>query len=171
VARYYYKLLAYKDEYEVARLYTNGAFREELEKRFKGGRLKFHLAPPLLASRDPVTGHLRKRVYGPWMMNAFALLAKFKFLRGTAFDPFGYSTERKQERALVREYEQSIHDVLAGLNPGNHGLAVEIASIPQMIRGFGHVKERHLVPARKRWSELLEAYRSGRSRPAAIAAE
>jgi indolepyruvate ferredoxin oxidoreductase len=171
VARYYYKLLAYKDEYEVARLYTDGEFRKELEKRFKGGQVKFHLAPPLLASRDPVTGHLRKRVYGPWMMSAFALLAKFKFLRGTAFDPFGYSTERKQERALVREYEQSIHDVLAGLNPGNHGLAVEIASIPQMIRGFGHVKERHLVPARKRWSELLEAYRSGRSRPAAIAAE
>ena len=171
VARYYYKLLAYKDEYEVARLYTDGDFRAELEKRFKGGRLKFHLAPPLLASRDPVTGHLRKKVYGPWMMSAFQLLAGFKFLRGTVFDPFGYSDERKRERALIREYEETIRDVLAGLNPDNHALAVEIASIPQMIRGFGHVKDRHLAPARKRWSELLEAYRSGRSRPAAIAAE
>jgi indolepyruvate ferredoxin oxidoreductase len=171
VARYYYKLLAYKDEYEVARLYTDGTFRKELEKKFKGGQVKFHLAPPLLASRDPATGHLRKRVYGPWMMNAFEMLAKFKFLRGTAFDPFGYSAERKRERALIREYEQSIRAVLAGLNSANHALAVEIASIPQMIRGFGHVKDRHLAPAQKRWSELLEAYRSGRSRPAAIAAE
>jgi indolepyruvate ferredoxin oxidoreductase len=171
VARYYYKLLAYKDEYEVARLYTDGEFRKELEKRFKGGRLKFHLAPPLLASRDLVTGHLRKRAYGPWMMKVFELLAKFKFLRGTAFDPFGYSAERKQERDLIREYEQSIQDVLAGLNSANHELAVEIASVPQMIRGFGHVKERHLAPARKRWLELITAYRAGRSRPAAIAAE
>jgi indolepyruvate ferredoxin oxidoreductase len=171
VARYYYKLLAYKDEYEVARLYTDGEFRTELEKRFKGGRLKFHLAPPLLSSRDPVTGHLRKRAYGPWMMRAFEVLAKLKLLRGTAFDPFGYSAERKQERALVREYEQTIQDVLAGLNAANHSLAVEIASVPQMIRGFGHVKDRHLGPARKRWAELIEAYRSGRSRPAAIAAE
>jgi len=163
--------MAYKDEYEVARLYTDGEFRKELEKRFKGGRLKFHLAPPLLTSRDPVTGHLRKKVYGPWMMKAFELVAGFKFLRGTALDPFGYSVERKQERALIREYEQTIEDVLAGLTSANHKLAVEIASIPQMIRGFGHVKDRHLGPARKRWSEVVAAYRSGGSRPAAIAAE
>jgi indolepyruvate ferredoxin oxidoreductase len=171
VARYLYKLLAYKDEYEVARLYTDGEFHKELERRFKGGTVKFHLAPPLLAPRDPATGHLRKRVYGSWMMNAFRLLARLKFLRGTPFDPFGRSAERKRERALIEKYRQTISEVMAGLTPSNHALAVEIASIPEQIRGYGHVKERHLGPAQKRWSELVDAYRTGKPMPTAIAAE
>jgi indolepyruvate ferredoxin oxidoreductase len=170
-ARYLYKLMAYKDEYEVARLYTDGDFLKALGKRFKGGTVKFHLAPPLLAKRDPVTGHLRKQVYGPWMMSAFRLLARLKFLRGTAFDPFGRSEERKGERALIEDYRQSINEVIAGLNPDNHVLAVEIASIPEQIRGYGHVKERHLAPAKRKWADLMAAYRSGRSAPSSIAAE
>jgi indolepyruvate ferredoxin oxidoreductase len=171
VARYHYKLLAYKDEYEVARLYTDGEFGKELQKRFQGGTVKFHLAPPLMAKRDPHTGHLRKRIYGPWMMAVFRMLARLKFLRGTAFDPFGRTAERKRERALVEEYERTIGELLARLNPDNHALAVEIASIPEDIRGYGHVKERHLGPAQKRWTELLDAYRAGRPKPSAIAAE
>jgi indolepyruvate ferredoxin oxidoreductase len=171
VARYLFKLMAYKDEYEVARLYTDGEFIKALGKRFKGGMVKFHLAPPLLAKRDPVTGHLRKRLYGPWMMTAFRLLAGLKFLRGTALDPFGLSEERKRERALVEDYRQSIGEIMAGLNPDNHALAVEIASIPEQIRGYGHVKERHLGLAKRKWADLMAAYRAGRSAPSSIAAE
>ena len=171
VARYLYKLMAYKDEYEVARLYTDGDFLKAVAKRFKGGTMKFHLAPPLLAKRDPVTGHLRKKVFGPWMMSAFGLLARLKFLRGTAIDPFGRSEERKGERALIEDYRQSISEVIAGLNPDNHALAVEIASIPEQIRGYGHVKQRHLAPAKRKWADLMAAYRAGRSAPSSIAAE
>jgi indolepyruvate ferredoxin oxidoreductase len=171
VVRYLYKLMAYKDEYEVARLYTDGEFIKALGKRFKGGMVKFHLAPPLLAKHDPVTGHLRKRLYGPWMMTAFRLLAGLKFLRGTALDPFGLSEERKRERALVEDYRQSIGEIMAGLNPDNHALAVEIASIPEQIRGYGHVKERHLGLAKRKWADLMAAYRAGRSAPSSIAAE
>lgn len=171
VARYFYKLLAYKDEYEVARLYTDGEFHKVLAGRFKGGSVKFHLAPPLLASRDPVTGHLRKQAYGSWMMNGFRLLARLKFLRNTPFDPFGRSAERKRERALIEDYRQTISEILAGLTPSNHALAVEIASVPEQIRGYGHVKEQHLGPAEKRWSDLLDAYRTGKPMPTAIAAE
>ena len=117
VARYYAKLLAYKDEYEVARLYTEAAFAAQLNGQFEGDfRLKFHLAPPLLASRDPKTGHLQKQEFGPWMLPVFRLLAKLKGLRGTAFDPFGYTAERKQERALIREYEGLVDELLGGLS-------------------------------------------------------
>jgi indolepyruvate ferredoxin oxidoreductase len=171
VARYLYKLMAYKDEYEVARLYTDGTFLKALTKRFKGGTVKFHLAPPLLVKRDPATGHLRKQVYGPWMMTAFRLLARLKFLRGTALDPFGLSQERKGERALIEEYRQSIGEIIAGLTPDNHALAVEIASVPEQIRGYGHVKEQHLGPAKRKWADLMAAYRTGRSAPSSIAAE
>jgi indolepyruvate ferredoxin oxidoreductase len=162
VARYFYKLLAYKDEYEVARLYSDGEFERELRKRFQGGTVKFHLAPPLLARRDPLTGELRKGVYGPWVMSAFKVLAQLKFLRGTALDPFGWPKERRRERALIEEYGQTVEMLLQGLTPANHALAVEIASLPEIIRGYGHVKERHLAPAQIRWSQLTEQYRSGR---------
>src|SRR6185437_5059769 len=98
VARGLFKLMSYKDEYEVARLYTDGAFRQKLDRAFEGDyTLEFHLAPPLLAARDPLTGHLQKRSYGPWMLRAFALLARFKRLRGTALDPFGRTAERRME--------------------------------------------------------------------------
>jgi indolepyruvate ferredoxin oxidoreductase len=172
VARYLFKLMAYKDEYEVARLYTDGTFDAELGKRFKGGKLTFHLAPPLLAKTDPVTGVPRKMTFGPWMKRAFAVLAWLKFLRGTAFDPFGRSHERRRERSLIGEYRSTVDEILATLTPKNVGLAAEIASIPEHIRGYGHVKERHLKAAKERESELLDAYRSGKAKmPTALAAE
>ncbi|WP_428663700.1 indolepyruvate ferredoxin oxidoreductase family protein [Reyranella sp.] len=161
VARNYAKLLAYKDEYEVARLFTETAFAAQLTSEFEGDfRLKFHLAPPLFAARDPKTGRLSKQEFGPWMLQAFRLLAKLKMLRGTAFDPFGYTAERRQERALIREYEQLIDELLSTLSLENHSLAVKLASIPEEIRGYGHVKESHLVKTRHKWDDLLVQWRN-----------
>jgi indolepyruvate ferredoxin oxidoreductase len=159
VARYFFKLMAYKDEYEVARLHSDPAFRQKLEAQFEGPfKLRFHLAPPLLAKRDPATGELRKAEYGPWVMSAFKVLARLRFLRGTALDVFGYTHERRTERALIGEYEAAIAELLARLEPGNHGLAVRIASIPEEIRGYGHVKERHLEAARSKQAELRSQF-------------
>ncbi|MGP1396732.1 MAG: indolepyruvate ferredoxin oxidoreductase family protein [Inquilinaceae bacterium] len=159
VARYAFKLMAYKDEYEVARLYTDGAFRARLDAQFEGDyTLRFHLAPPLMAERDPETGHLKKRTFGPWMLRAFALLARFKRLRGTRFDPFGRTAERRQERQLIVDYFAMIDRVLAGLNRDNHAVAVELASVPEHIRGYGHVKDAHLEKAKAREAELLAAF-------------
>jgi indolepyruvate ferredoxin oxidoreductase len=159
VARYFFKLMAYKDEYEVARLHSDPAFRQKLEAQFEGPfKLRFHLAPPLLAKRDPATGELRKAEYGPWVMSAFKVLARLRFLRGTALDVFGYTQERRTERALIGEYEAAIAELLARLELGNHGLAVRIASIPEEIRGYGHVKERHLEAARSKQAELRSQF-------------
>jgi indolepyruvate ferredoxin oxidoreductase len=161
VARYYFKLLAYKDEYEVARLYTNGAFKEKIRRQFGGdGKLKVYLAPPLFAETDPVTGHLKKKAYGPWIFTAFKGLARLKGLSGTALDPFGYSEERRTERRLISHYEALMVEILTKLDHDNHGLAVEIASLPEQIRGFGHVKARHLAHVKAREADLLEAFRS-----------
>ena len=162
VARYAYKLMAYKDEYEVARLYTDGAFRERLAASFEGDlRLTFHLAPPVLARRDPVTGEPRKRTFGPWMWRVFGLLAKMRFLRGTPFDPFGRTVERRMERRLIEEYFETAEELLAGLRAENLGLAVEIASIPEQIRGYGHVKQRNVAEAKSTQASLLERWRTG----------
>ncbi|HZT52465.1 MAG TPA: indolepyruvate ferredoxin oxidoreductase family protein [Stellaceae bacterium] len=170
VARGLFKLMAYKDEYEVARLYTDGAFLAKLRQQFEGPfRLEFHLAPPLIAERDPETGHLRKRSYGAWMLRAFAVLARFKRLRGTALDPFGRTAERRMERRLIAEYEAVVRELIAGLSVENHALAVEIARLPERMRGFGHVKERNVAAAKARERELLSAFRS--PVPAATAAE
>ena len=171
VARNLFKLMAYKDEYEVARLYTDGGFLRALHRQFEGDfTLEFHLAPPLFAERDPVTGHLKKRRYGPWMLRAFGLLAKLKFLRGTRLDPFGRSDERRGERALIGEYEALIDELLAGLGRDNHALALELAAIPEQIRGFGHVKEASLAAARAKQAKLIDAFRAPPA-PHAIAAE
>ena len=155
MARYAFKLMAYKDEYEVARLYTSGPFLRRLQQQFEGGyTLRFHLAPPLLADRDE-QGRLVKREYGPWMLTAFRWLAKLKFLRGTAFDPFGRTAERRAERQLIDDYFATVGRLLARLDAGNLDLAVEIARIPEQIRGYGHVKEAHLQRALARQAELL----------------
>ena len=163
VARYLFKLMAYKDEYEVARLYSDGAFVKQVNSELGGEHLRFHvhLAPPLLARRDKATGEPKKMTFGPWIFPLFALLAKFKVLRGTAFDPFGYSTERKTERALVRDYEALLDEVLAKLDAGNHHIAVGLAAIPEKIRGFGHVKMRHLKAAKADEAVLLDQFRAG----------
>jgi indolepyruvate ferredoxin oxidoreductase len=163
VARYLFKLMAYKDEYEVGRLYTDGAFLNQAATTFAGENLRFefHLAPPLLARRDKTTGLPRKMSFGPWLLPAFRLLAKFKFLRGTAFDPFGRSLERRTERGLIADYEAMLDNVLPSLTPENHHLAVGLAAIPEKIRGFGHVKQRHLAAAKADEATLLEQYATG----------
>ncbi len=164
VARYYFKLLAIKDEYEVARLYTQTDFVERIAAQFEGDyTLKFHLAPPMIAKPDPATGAPSKREYGPWMLKAFRVLAKLKGLRGTAFDVFGRTAERKRERALIGEYETLITELLDKLAPYNHSLAVDLASIPEQIRGYGHVKERHLMLAKQQEAVLLERFRAARA--------
>jgi indolepyruvate ferredoxin oxidoreductase len=153
VAKYLFKLMAYKDEYEVARLHTDKTFLNKVKSMFEGDiTVKYNLAPPLLAKKDD-KGHLLKAEYGSYMRSAFGVMAKLKFLRGTAFDIFGYTQERKMERALIKEYEGMLEDLIQGLNTQNLALAVELASIPEMIRGYGHVKERHLEKARKVWDE------------------
>jgi indolepyruvate ferredoxin oxidoreductase len=164
VARYYFKLLAIKDEYEVARLYTGTDFLERVAAQFEGDyELRFHLAPPLVAKPDAASGEPRKREYGPWMLKAFRALARLRRLRGTPLDVFGRTAERRRERALIGEYEALIDEVLAKLAPYNHALAVELASIPEQIRGYGHVKERHLAVAKQREATLLEQFRAARA--------
>jgi indolepyruvate ferredoxin oxidoreductase len=159
VARYAFKLMAYKDEYEVARLYADPAFRRKLAAQFEGDyTLRFHLAPPLWAKRNE-KGELVKREYGAWVMGAFKLLARLRFLRGGALDIFGYSEERRTERQLIVDYERTLDELLSGLSPDNHALAVRIAAVPEGIRGFGHVKARHLAAARQEQARLLEAWR------------
>ncbi len=158
VARYYYKLMAYKDEYEVARLYTDGVFQKKIAAMFEGDiTLKFHLAPPIMAKHD-ASGQLVKKEFGPWMMKAFGVLAKFKGLRGTAFDIFGYTEERKTERALVKQYRETVRALLPKLTAANLAQAVAIASIPEDIRGYGHVKERHLKAAKLKEAGLIAAF-------------
>jgi indolepyruvate ferredoxin oxidoreductase len=135
------KLMAYKDEYEVARLYTDGRFRKSLDATFQGtGRIELHLAPPLIARRDPATGEPRKMRFGPWMLKAMGLLARFKGLRGTWADPFGHSAERKLERQMMDDYLKLLDIIGERLTATNHATAVELALLPLDVRGFGHVK-------------------------------
>jgi indolepyruvate ferredoxin oxidoreductase len=158
-AKYYFKLLAYKDEYEVARLYTDPAFTAKLRKNFTGKyKVKFHLAPPALATRDMTSGHLKKQVFGPWMMQVFGVLAKFKFLRGTAIDPFGKTRERKTERALIAHYEQLVDEVIAGLNTNNDRIAGALLALPEQIRGYGHVKDANIARVKEREAELRQQF-------------
>ncbi|WP_348756097.1 indolepyruvate ferredoxin oxidoreductase family protein [uncultured Aquincola sp.] len=166
VARYLFKLMAYKDEYEVARLHTQTGFDEKIAAMFEGDyKLVHHLAPPLTAKTNE-RGEGVKRPFGPWMHTAFGVLAKLKGLRGTAFDVFGRTEERRTERALIEQYKASVLELLQGLNAERLPLAVEIASIPEQIRGYGHVKARHLATARPKWDGLMAQWRAGGS-PAA----
>ena len=159
VARYLFKLMAYKDEYEVARLHTDAAFTNRIAEMFDGDvKIVHHLAPPAIARRD-AQGHLVKQPFGPWMRTAFKWLAKLKGLRGSALDPFGRSEERRTERALIGEYRAAIEELLSGLDAARLAQALEIARIPEEIRGFGHVKERHLAAARAKWARLIAAWR------------
>ncbi|MCZ4313429.1 indolepyruvate ferredoxin oxidoreductase family protein [Comamonadaceae bacterium G21597-S1] len=160
VARYLFKLMAYKDEYEVARLHADTAFLDKVGAMFEGDfTLNYHLAPPLLAKRNE-KGELQKQKFGPKMLTGFRLLAKLKGLRGTALDIFGRSEERRTERALIGEYRDSIDEVLGTLTADKHGLAVEIARLPEKIKGYGHVKERNLAAARSQWQALMQQWRT-----------
>jgi indolepyruvate ferredoxin oxidoreductase len=132
-------------------------------------KVVFHLAPPMLNKPDAATGEAKKSTFGPWMMRVFGLLARFKGLRGTAFDIFGRTEERRGERALIEEYASTIEQLLAGLTPDKHALAIEIASIPEMIRGYGHVKARHLKQAKIQRAELLAKFNAPLERTARAA--
>jgi indolepyruvate ferredoxin oxidoreductase len=167
VARYLFKLMAYKDEYEVARLHTDKTFLDKVAAQFEGDyTLNYHLAPPLTAKKND-KGELQKSKFGPWMQTGFKVLAKLKGLRGTALDVFGKTEERKTERALIDEYRASIDELLRTLSAANLTLATEIARIPEDIRGYGHVKERHLHAARPKWAALMKEWRAGEQQRAA----
>jgi indolepyruvate ferredoxin oxidoreductase len=164
VARYLFKLMAYKDEYEVARLYTDTGFLQRVRTQFDGDlRFEFHLAPPLLAKIDPATGEPKKKSYGPSILYVFRLLTKFKFLRGTPLDPFGYSLERRTERQLIVDYRALIDMILAELTPANHATAVALASVPEKIRGYGPVKQRHFTAAKAEEAALREQFKADRT--------
>ncbi|HEV8312755.1 MAG TPA: indolepyruvate ferredoxin oxidoreductase family protein [Burkholderiaceae bacterium] len=167
VAKYLFKLMAYKDEYEVARLHTDAAFVQQIASQFEGDfKLVHHLAPPLLAKKNE-RGELIKRPFGAWVRPAFSLLAKLKFLRGTALDVFGHTAERRTERALIQEYRECIDTLLKGLTADKLALAVDIARIPEDIRGYGHVKERHLLAARAKWQGLMAQWQGAAQKVAA----
>ena len=156
-----HKLMAYKDEYEVARLYSDPTWRERLNRQFDGvGRLEVMLAPPLFVRPDPLTGRVRKRAYGPWIFPFLTLLAKGKTLRGTALDLFGYTEERRAERALIEEYESIIQEMLSGLDHDNHALAIAIAEVARTLRGFGQIKADNIEAARTQWQDLLHHWRT-----------
>lgn len=156
VARNYHKLLAYKDEYEVARLFTDGDFIREVKAQFEGDyKLKFNMAPPIMETKDVATGRPKKREFGPWMLTALRVLAKFKFLRGTAFDPFGHLKDRREERALIKEYEQTLDTVLQYATKDNVDLCRDILALPDMIRGYGPVKDANIKKAKAQHMKLV----------------
>jgi indolepyruvate ferredoxin oxidoreductase len=157
VAKYLYKVMAYKDEYEIGRLYSDPAFLEKLQAQFDGNyKLKFNLAPPLLSRKDKVTGHPKKITFGAWMLPIFKLLAKSKGLRGSMFDVFSYTQERKTERQLITDYNDLITKVVPQVTHENKAIVTELLSLPEHIRGYGHVKEESMIKTRDRWQELLQ---------------
>ena len=173
MARYAFKLMAYKDEYEVARLWTDGAFDAYLAKNFKGGKLNYHLAPPIFSKKDE-QGHLKKKSFGPWMKTGFKFLKRFKWLRGTRFDPFGWTHERRMERKLRDQYLDNMRRMLGDLTAKNLDLAVAIAELPDDIRGYGHIKDEAMAKAAAREAELWLHWPDGslpRAKTTLIAAE
>jgi len=160
VAKYAFKVMAYKDEYEVARLHTDGTFEKKLRETFHGGKIQYHMAPPILAKKD-ANGHLKKKPFGPWMKTAFKIMKRFKGLRGTRFDPFGWTEERKMERQLRDDYLEKVVTLSEGLNKKNHELAIAIACIPDEIRGYGHVKEASVEAAKGHEDELWKNWPQG----------
>jgi indolepyruvate ferredoxin oxidoreductase len=172
VAINYAKLLAYKDEYEVARLFTDGRFEKQLRDQFEGDfKFSFNLAPPLLAGKPDALGRPGKRAFGAWMMPVFRTLAKFRFLRGTPLDVFGYSADRKLERDLIAGYEKDVATVLGLLSPVTHDTAVELLSLPDRIRGYGPVKEKAVNDAKVRYVQLAADLVNPPPAPRQLAAE
>ncbi len=160
-ARSLFKLMAYKDEYEVARLYSDGTFRKQLDDSLEDVRkLTLHLAPPLLSRPDPVTGEIRKREFGPWIFKVFGVLARLKGLRGGTFDIFGHTAERKMERRLIGEFETTLDLLEKGLSAENHATAVAIARLPLEMKGFGHVKIANAAKAKAEELTLLDRFKS-----------
>jgi len=171
VARNYFKLLAIKDEYEVARLYTDGEFEREVAAAFEGDyTLRYHFAPPLWVKPDKVTGAPVKRSYGPWMRPFLRVLAMCRGVRGTLLDPFGHTEERRLERQLIGDYERTMAMIESELGPDNFAVAVELASLPATIRGYGHVKRRNIEAARAREKALCAEFRNPAKDRVALAA-
>lgn len=167
VARYMFKLMAYKDEYEVARLHTDTTFLNKINAMFEGDfKINYNLAPPMISKKNE-KGELQKRQFGPWMLTGFKVLAKLKGLRGTAWDVFGKTDERKMERALIGEYTTSIETLLKTLNAENHATAVDVARIPELIKGYGHVKERNVKTARLQWAGLMKDFANAKPQTSA----
>jgi indolepyruvate ferredoxin oxidoreductase len=167
VARHLFKLMAIKDEYEVARLHTDPGFTQKIASMFDGEvRLVHHLAPPAIARRN-AKGELVKQPFGPWVRKLFPWLARMKALRGTALDLFGKTEERRMERQLLADYEACIGELLQGLSAERLELAARIARIPDEIRGYGHVKERHVKAARAKWDGLMQGWRQAVGGPTA----
>lgn len=161
VATYAYKLMAYKDEYEVARLQTDPEFKQKLDEAFDGNyKLKYHLSPPLFARKDKITGRPRKYEIGSWIVPIYKVLAKMKGLRGTTLDVFGYTAERKMERGLIQAYEKTIDELISSLDHDNHSLAIEIASLPDKIRGYGYIKEDSVTATKAELKGLMERYKA-----------
>jgi indolepyruvate ferredoxin oxidoreductase len=172
VAINYAKLLAYKDEYEVARLYTDGRFEKQLRDQFDGDfKISFNLAPPLLAGKPDALGRPGKRAFGAWMLPLFKLLAGLRGLRGTAFDVFGYSADRRLERELIAAYEKDVAAVLGSLSPVTLDTAIELLSLPDRIRGYGPVKEKAARDAQARHGQLVADLANPPPAPRQIAAE
>jgi indolepyruvate ferredoxin oxidoreductase len=152
--------MAYKDEYEVARLYSNGEFQRKLEARFEGDyELRFNLAPPLFSKRDPGTGELIKQEFGPWMQTAFSWLARARFLRGTALDMFGYTAERRQERQDIADYLDLLEEIASRLDDDNYHIAAELAGNLYKLRGYGHIKDRNREQLQQQQAPLLAQLR------------
>src|ERR1700682_693150 len=172
VAINYAKLLAYKDEYEVARLYTDGNFEKQLRDQFEGDfKFNFNLAPPLLGGAKDALGRPKKRAFGAWMLPLFRVLAKMRGLRGTAFDIFGYSADRRLERDLIAGYEKDVATVLGLLSPLNLDTAIELLSLPDRIRRYGPVKEKSVQDAKARYAQLAADLANPPPAPRQIAAE
>jgi indolepyruvate ferredoxin oxidoreductase len=168
----YAKLLAYKDEYEVARLYTDGRFEKQIRDQFDGDfKISFNLAPPMLAGGKDALGRPKKRAFGAWMMPVFRLLAKMRGLRGTAFDIFGHSADRRLERDLIAGYEKDVAHVLSVLSPLTLDTAIELLSLPDRIRGYGPVKEKSVRDAKARYAQLAADLANPPPAPRQIAAE
>lgn len=169
VARNLYKLMSYKDEYEVARLYTSGEFQRQLEQQFAGDyELRFNLAPPLFSKRDPHTGHLLKREFGPWMFKAFQWVAKLRFLRGTALDLFGRTAERQRERQDIDDYLALLDELLPALSERNYAVACNLAVLPSRLRGFGHIKDRNREQVTQLRERLLRDFHGDDPAPVAF---
>ena len=166
------RLLAYKDEYEVARLFTDGRFEKQLRDQFEGDfKFNFNLAPPILGGGLDAQGRPKKRAFGSWMMSAFKVMARFRFLRGTPLDIFGYNADRKLERDLIAGYEKDVATVLSLLSPLNHDIAVELLSLPERIRGYGPVKEKAVNEAKVRYTQLAADLANPPPAPRQMAAE
>ncbi|RLA21323.1 MAG: indolepyruvate ferredoxin oxidoreductase family protein [Gammaproteobacteria bacterium] len=159
-ARNLYKLMAYKDEFEVARLYTNGEWKKQIEENFSGDyEIKFHMAPPLISTRDPITGHLKKREFGGWMLTALEFATKFKGLRNSALNPFYNSPERKEDRAVLTHYEAVLARIINELSEENREVALEMARAPEKIRGYGHVRTENIKSAMQHWEVLDKKFK------------